>query len=218
MMAKVDLDGYVTVAERVTAFYERYPDGSIQTDLLELTDSRVVVRASAFRHPEDPRPGVGHAAMTIPGSTSFTRGSELENTESSAWGRALAALGFETKRGIASADEIRSKARDEGEHRLEARPVRNQTPFGPLPTAATPVPNRTGGLGIPEDLALGDALEIIRGNGIEPKAVSNKGRELYGEWQLKAMNGSQRAHVVEELLRDRGLTMEIPADDEAVTE
>jgi hypothetical protein len=73
----------------------------------------VVVKAYAYRTPDDPRPGIGHSSLTIPGATPYTRGSELENAETSAWGRALAALGFEVKKAIASADEVRSKRIDE---------------------------------------------------------------------------------------------------------
>jgi hypothetical protein len=58
----------------------------------------------------DDRPaGVGHSAMQIPGATPYTRGSEIENCETSAVGRALVMAGLPSKR-IASDDEIRSKA------------------------------------------------------------------------------------------------------------
>lgn len=103
------MDDYVTVAERVASFYAKHPDGSLQSELLELSESRVVVRAYAYRNAEDPRPGVAHSALNIPGSTPYTRGSEIENAETSAVGRAIAMLGFEVKRGIASQDEVRGK-------------------------------------------------------------------------------------------------------------
>jgi hypothetical protein len=58
----------------------------------------------------DDRPaGIGHSAMQIPGATPYTRGSEIENCETSAVGRALVMAGLPSKR-IASDDEIRSKA------------------------------------------------------------------------------------------------------------
>jgi hypothetical protein len=69
----------------------------------------VTVKAYAFRAADDERPGIGHSSLNIPGSTSFTKGSEIENAETSAWGRAIAALGFEVKRGLASAEEVRNK-------------------------------------------------------------------------------------------------------------
>lgn len=102
-------DDYVQVNDRIAAFYERYPEGSLRSRIVEMTDERVIVKAWAYRHPEDKHPATGHSYLAIPGSTNFTKGSELENAETSAWGRALAALGFEVKRSVASREEVASK-------------------------------------------------------------------------------------------------------------
>ena len=123
---KFKLDDYVDVATRITKFYEKYPDGSIQSEVFDLSDSRVIMRAYAYRTPDDPRPGIGHSMLGIPGATPYTRGSEVENAETSAVGRAIAMLGFEVKRGIASAQEIRNKSGSEaapgdGEERLTSK-------------------------------------------------------------------------------------------------
>lgn len=113
-MSPADLSGYVEVSERLIAFYDRYPDGRIVTTDVRATAEpdgvpRVWVEAAAYRTADDPHPGRGWSWMILPGSTNFTRGSELENTETSAWGRAMAAVGIEVKRGIASASEVRNK-------------------------------------------------------------------------------------------------------------
>jgi hypothetical protein len=108
-----DLSDYIQVNERIIRFKEAFPEGSLQSQIVELTEERVVMRGEAYRTPDDPRPGVGHSWLEIPGKTPFTRGSEIENAETSAWGRALAALGFEVKRGIASMEEIAIKEGDE---------------------------------------------------------------------------------------------------------
>lgn len=104
------LADYVPVNARITAFYQAYPTGSLQSEIVELSDKRVVMKASAFRTPDDIRPAIGYATQTIPGTTPYTRSSEIENCETSSWGRALAALGFEVKRSIASRDEVESKS------------------------------------------------------------------------------------------------------------
>lgn len=109
MSGKFSMDDYVPVNERIDQFYRSHPEGSIQSEIVELTASRVTVKAYAYRTPDDPRPGVGHSSLEIPGSTPYTRGSEIENAETSAWGRAIAALGFEVKRGVASREEVRNK-------------------------------------------------------------------------------------------------------------
>jgi hypothetical protein len=113
-MSGFNMDDYVPVNERIEAFLAAYPEGSLQSEIVELSDKRVTVRAYAYRTPGDERPGMGHSWLELPGKTTFTRGSELENAETSAWGRAIAALGFEVKRGVASAEEVASKKSDGG--------------------------------------------------------------------------------------------------------
>ena len=123
---------YIQVNERIIAFRDRYPEGSLQGEIVELTEARVVIKGYAYRTPDDTRPGIGHSALEIPGKTPYTRGSEIENAETSAWGRALAALGFEVKRAVASADEIASKAE-------EPRPIR-RAPVALPPEEPPPPP------------------------------------------------------------------------------
>lgn len=115
-MAGFNMDDYVPVNERIEAFKAKHPDGSLQSEIVELTDSRVTVKGYAYRTPDDLRPGTGLSSLEIPGKTSFTKGSEIENAETSAWGRAIAALGFEVKRGIASSEEVRNKQPERAGH------------------------------------------------------------------------------------------------------
>ncbi len=106
------LSGYTEVADRIPAFYNHYPHGSIRTESVELVQVAgkdfVKVTAAVYRDPEDQLPCIGTAMDPIPGTTNFTRNSEVENCETSAWGRALAALGFGGK-SIASVEEINVK-------------------------------------------------------------------------------------------------------------
>lgn len=101
---------YVEVADRIRAWYEAYPNARIETEIVSISDKLVVVKAQAFRGetPDEKPAGIGHSSMNIPGSTPYTRGSELENTETSAAGRALVMAGLPSKK-IASGDEIRAK-------------------------------------------------------------------------------------------------------------
>ena len=106
--------GYVEVSERIAEFREKYADGSLQAEIVELRDDLVIVKAYAYRTPDDERPGTGLASEPIPGKTNFTRDSELMNAETSAWGRALIAVGAaDAKRGIASANEVRNRQGNE---------------------------------------------------------------------------------------------------------
>jgi hypothetical protein len=114
---KFELGNYVEVKDRIALFYKAHPDGRLVTDRAELwlddEVPRVVVKALAYRTPDDPHPGVGWSWMLLPGTTPYTRGSELENTETSAWGRAIGSLGIGIDGGIASAQEVRNKAGEE---------------------------------------------------------------------------------------------------------
>ena len=94
------LKDYVDVAERISIFREKYPTGCLQPANLEqpiltyLLDGKnyIMYTACAYRTPDDPRPGVGVAWELVPGATSFTRGSEVMNAETAAWGRAIVAV------------------------------------------------------------------------------------------------------------------------------
>lgn len=108
---------YIDVATRIIEFREKYPEGSLQQVDIKFIDfankSWVVFTAAAYRYPEDPRPGIGTAWEPVPGPTQFTRDSEVQNAETAAWGRAMvAALAVDTKKGIASHEEVRN--RDKG--------------------------------------------------------------------------------------------------------
>lgn len=111
-------DSYIDVAKRITEFRKQYPTGSLQPadpakpyTVETIADQTYIIYvAAAYRSPDDIRPGIGMAQEIFPGRTSFTRGSELQNAETSAWGRAIvAALAADTKRGIASAQEVRGR-------------------------------------------------------------------------------------------------------------
>lgn len=106
---------YVEVNERIVEFRAAHPDGVLQAEILPSpVDGFVVVKAYAYRTPDDERPGTGLAWEPIPGKTNFTRDSELMNAETSAWGRAIIAVGAaDAKRGIASANEVRNRQQAE---------------------------------------------------------------------------------------------------------
>lgn len=120
MSNKPNLDDYVDVRERMAEFFAQYPDGSFQSDMnFAQVDGRwvAIVKASAYRHPEDPRPGHGLAYEFIPGKTPYTKDSELQNAETAAWGRAVIAVGAgDSKKPIASRDEVRNRTADSADN------------------------------------------------------------------------------------------------------
>ena len=131
-MARED---YIEVSERIQTFYEKYPEGSLQSEyelVTVLEHQWIIVKAYAYRSPDDPRPGIGHAWEHVPGKTPFTLGSELMVGETSAWGRAIASLGIAVHRGIASANEVKA---------AESRRVTRTTESDPNDPWAQPAEN-----------------------------------------------------------------------------
>ena len=115
------LSDYVDVPARIAEFRTKHPEGSLQPQDLsnpykvETIGDRtyIVVIAAAYRTPDDPRPGIGMAYEQFPGRTPYTRDSELQNAETSAWGRAIvAALAADTKRSVASREEVQNRQAD----------------------------------------------------------------------------------------------------------
>jgi len=122
------LDSYIDVAQRIADFRERYPEGSLQPadpavpfevrkidgttkTGADFTATFIVYTAAAYRTPHDQRPGIGVAWEVFPGRTPYTLGRELMNAETSAWGRAIiAVLASDSKRGVASREEVRNRA------------------------------------------------------------------------------------------------------------
>jgi hypothetical protein len=121
------LSDYVDVAQRIADFREQYPQGSLQPANLDrpweqvtvtgydrdgnaVTQCFIVYAAAAYRSPDDQRPGIGIAWEVFPGRTPYTRGSEIMNAETSAWGRAiLAALASDSRKGVSSREEVRNR-------------------------------------------------------------------------------------------------------------
>lgn len=122
------LSDYVDVAERIAAFHESWPEGSLQTLHWEITEAGdrlfVVYRAAAYRHPEDTRPGHGTAWEPFPGTSNYTRDSELMNAETAAWGRAIVAIGITASRKLASRQEVQARSQDAQQKHPYGEPLR----------------------------------------------------------------------------------------------
>jgi hypothetical protein len=120
---------YIDVATRIVEFREKYPTGSLRQESLEFVrdfagKDWVVFTAAAYRTPDDQCPGIGTAWEPVPGPTQFTRDSEVQNAETAAWGRAMvAALAVDTKKGIASAEEVRNRSAADAPKVTETKPV-----------------------------------------------------------------------------------------------
>ena len=121
------MDGYVQVVDRIKLFYARYPEGSLQMGtptFIDIGEQKWALgRAYAYRTPTDERPGVGTAWEIVPGTTNFTRGSEVQNLETSAWGRAIGSLGIGIDASIATMDEVQQAKNRQEVMRTTETPV-----------------------------------------------------------------------------------------------
>lgn len=138
------LDGYIPVAERVEKFYERFPEGRIITQIIEhIADSGfVLVRAEVFRTPDDAQPASTGHAFEVRGESYVNKTSYIENAETSSVGRALALLGFEVKRGIASREEVEKVERMQTDKGQSANRAAHAAPARET-AAPTPVEKET---------------------------------------------------------------------------
>jgi hypothetical protein len=104
-------EDYVTVAERLTRFWEQHPDGRITTEVVESIAAKVIIKASVFANKDDAEPTATGHAYEVEGVGQVNKTSYVENCETSAVGRALAMMGYEIKRGIASREEMQKVER-----------------------------------------------------------------------------------------------------------
>jgi hypothetical protein len=116
-MSNFNIDpAYTEVAERMKIARELWPASIFRPvdplnpyQIVTVKDlSYVVYSAALYRDPEDLLPAIGTAWEEIPGRTPYTKGSELMNAETSAWGRACIAAGIPSKK-IASFEEVRNR-------------------------------------------------------------------------------------------------------------
>lgn len=105
--AKKDaLKDYVEVNKRIELFWQKYPNGRIETDIKSWVDGVIVMIARVWKDTTDHNASATGHAYEVQGSTYINKTSALENCETSAVGRALAILGFEIKKSIASKEEV----------------------------------------------------------------------------------------------------------------
>jgi hypothetical protein len=106
-----DLERYAPVARRITLFYERFPAGRIITSLVQRDARFVIFCARVYRTAEDAKPAATGWALEREGDGDVNAVACLENTETSAIGRALANLGFTASAERPSREEMVRVAR-----------------------------------------------------------------------------------------------------------
>ena len=108
----MNLDGYVTVNERLKMALDKYPDLRVMELpflVQEINGDTFLWCAVAVYPTPEHQPTNGSVLEPMPGLTPYTRNSELMVGYTSALGRALGYLGFGIDKGIASNDEVAAR-------------------------------------------------------------------------------------------------------------
>lgn len=199
---------YVDVAERISIFRQKYPEGSLQPlnlekpyEIVTVGDKTFIVyAAAAYRSPDDIRPGIGMAWEPFPGRTSFQRDSELMVCETSAWGRAIVAvLAADTKRGVASAEEVRNRQTTEPTPPVAKTKAPTKKP--------APTPNEGGAV---SDATVQQLVELAKKADIHNKEEIRDycsiilGREVAGATDMSASEIAQVIVALKELIAVQG--------------
>ena len=176
-----DLEGYTTVQERLAEFYLKFPEGSIQFEYMGVLDGSPLMMwgiARAYRTPDDVRPGIGTAAELIEGKTPYTKGSEMQNLETSAWGRCIASLGLGLSKGIASKQEVQAAKDRQAPGPKIAKPIEAD------PWALESEPSMSN---VP---VCGHGEPMIRKTGLK------KNGDPYGGWVCAPQNGADKCEPI----------------------
>ena len=106
-MKKIQIKGkdYIEVNERIKEFHKTYKNGSISTDLIEMTD-RFITKTTVIPDAKNPDRKFTGIAYEKEDSTFINKTSALENCETSSVGRALGMLGIGIDTSVASYDEV----------------------------------------------------------------------------------------------------------------
>jgi hypothetical protein len=92
-MAYFDLSQYQTVQERVDLFWERYPQGRFNLDIITVSEQQVIIKAEVWTDWAEDKPRAVDYAEERFGSSPVNKTSFIENCASSALGRAISQLG-----------------------------------------------------------------------------------------------------------------------------
>jgi len=101
-----NLDDYEPVEARLEKWHGVYPDGRIETEILEHSDTRFIVVCKLFKTEADSKPCASGVASETITDRGVNATSALENCETSAIGRALANAGFAAKNKRPSRSEM----------------------------------------------------------------------------------------------------------------
>ena len=201
-----NLDDYETVEVRLARFISDYPDFRIDTQLVEASGTRFIVRSAIYRTYADAVPFSTGLAFEVITDRGVNSTSALENAETSSLGRSLANAGYAAKGKRASQTEMAKVIQREQKpltfkEKLDSRQSVKETNEWVEPREPQPV-----------SWGIGDAVNAIsKANPKEPEAcehghilkqgiskgkgkayygyVCKKGVDTHAKWAKQTSNG-----------------------------
>jgi hypothetical protein len=107
-MAFFDLSQYQTVQERIDLFWELYPNGRFNLEIVSMTPEQVIIKSEVWTDIAEEKPRAVDFAEERFGSSPVNKSSFIENCSTSSLGRAISQLGgaLSPKGKKASAEEM----------------------------------------------------------------------------------------------------------------
>ena len=212
------LDGYLTVAERIAQLKAKYPDAVLRPfnpaepfTIKEIGGTEYIVyTAACYKTPNDPMPAVAVAIEPCVAKSNFTRDSMVMNAETSAWGRCImAALACDTTAKVASADEVRNRQTDQQMATvIKAFPKANVEQ-----QQVTTAPAKSGMITQKQIGLLGKLTREKQMNNLDLIAFAEKeiGRTLDGK--ISALTSKEASQIISALM-NQAQPQIAPADEE----
>jgi hypothetical protein len=106
-----DLSNYETVETRLARFWEQYPDGRVETTLMNYDGDSCIVRTVVWKHRDDANPTATGYAHEIHTDRGVNMTSFIENCETSSLGRCLSNMGLAKQNARPSREEMQKVER-----------------------------------------------------------------------------------------------------------
>jgi hypothetical protein len=194
-------DEYITVSERIEKFYAKFPQGRIITTIIEHSAETgfILIRAEVYREPDDALPAATGHAYELKSAGHVQAGSYVEVCETSSVGRALALLGFEVRRGVASREEvIRGAKKQQAAAAAVSTPaVQTERPT-PTPPQRPPAPETPAPDGVAANELDSQILSAAEGLGYDAAKVR---KWVNQKFEVTGGLGSLTPHDKREVLK-----------------
>ena len=180
-----NLEDYEPVDSRIAKWWEKHPNGSIQTEIVKDTGNAYIMKATLYTE-EGLIVTTGYASEVIT-ERGVNATSALENCETSAIGRALANAGFQAKLGKRASREEMAKV----ERSTAAKPdVWESSPSEGMSTLGEAVDVLTRELGA-------EAIPQCKHGARERKSgISSKTGKPYSGWVCSSKNRKDQCEAM----------------------